>query len=66
MYQLLIVDDEGDIRRGIAKGIPWQEWGFEVVGQAEHGEEAVSFMQKENMNTGSISISHRKERFSQK
>ena len=41
MYQLLIVDDEEDIRRGIAKGIPWQEWGFEVMGQAENGEEAV-------------------------
>ena len=23
MYQLLIVDDEEDIRRGMARGIPW-------------------------------------------
>ena len=41
MYQLLIVDDEEDIRRGMARGIPWKEWGFEVAGQAENGEEAV-------------------------
>ena len=41
MYQLLIVDDEEDIRRGMARGIPWNEWGFEVAGQAENGEEAV-------------------------
>lgn len=41
MYQLLIVDDEEDIRRGMARGIPWNDWGFEVAGQAENGEEAV-------------------------
>ena len=41
MYQLLIVDDEEDIRRGMARGIPWNEWGFEVAGKAENGEEAV-------------------------
>lgn len=41
MYQLLIVDDEEDIRRGMARGIPWEEWGYCVAGQAENGEEAV-------------------------
>ncbi len=41
MYRLLIVDDEEDIRRGMAKGIPWASWGFEVSGAAENGEEAV-------------------------
>jgi two-component system response regulator YesN len=46
MYKLLIVDDEEDIRRGIARGIPWQEWGFEIVGQAENGEEAVRLIEE--------------------
>ena len=31
MYQLLIVDDEEDIRRGMARGIPWNEWGLSLI-----------------------------------
>lgn len=46
MYQLLIVDDEEDIRRGIARGISWNSLGFEVVGQAENGEEAVHLIEE--------------------
>lgn len=46
MYQLLIVDDEEDIRRGMARGIPWEEWGFAVAGQAENGEEAVRLIEE--------------------
>lgn len=45
MYRLLIVDDEEDIRRGMARGIPWEEWGFQVIGQAENGEEAVGLIE---------------------
>lgn len=41
MYRLMIVDDEENIRRGMARGIPWNELGFEVVAQAEDGEDAV-------------------------
>lgn len=46
MYQLLIVDDEEDIRRGMARGIPWEQWGFLVTGQAENGEEAVRLVEE--------------------
>lgn len=46
MYQLLIVDDEEDIRRGMARGIPWEQWGFSVAGQAENGEEAVRLVEE--------------------
>ena len=45
MYRFLIVDDEEDIRRGMAKGIPWGELGFEVAGQAGDGEEAVRLLE---------------------
>lgn len=45
MYQLLIVDDEEDIRRGMARGIPWDTLGFEVAGLAENGEEAVRLIE---------------------
>lgn len=46
MYRLLIVDDEEDIRRGIARGIPWAQLGFEVAGQAGDGQEAVGLLEK--------------------
>lgn len=40
MYRLLIVDDEEDIRRGLAGFFPWEEIGFEVAGTAENGRQA--------------------------
>ncbi len=46
MYRLLIVDDEEDIRHGIARGIPWAQLGFEVAGQAGDGQEAVGLLEK--------------------
>lgn len=41
MYRLMIVDDEAPIRNGMAKGIPWQEWGYEVCALCENGKEAI-------------------------
>lgn len=46
MYRILLVDDEEDIRRGMARSIPWESWGFEVIGQAENGEEAVRILEE--------------------
>ena len=44
MYRLLIVDDEEDIRRGLAFFFPWDEVGFEVVGTAENGRVALDMV----------------------
>lgn len=41
LFTLLIVDDEEMIRDGIAKGIQWKELGFEVIGEACNGLEAI-------------------------
>lgn len=41
MYKLMIVDDEESIREGMARSIPWREWGFEVTALCENGEEAM-------------------------
>ena len=40
-YRILLVDDEAEIRQGIARKIDWEASGFEVVGEAENGEEAL-------------------------
>ena len=44
MYRLLIVDDEEDIRRGLAEFFPWEEIGFEVAGTAENGKQALELV----------------------
>ncbi len=44
MYKILIVDDEYEIRNGLFKYFPWNEVGFDVVGQAGNGKEALDFI----------------------
>ena len=44
MYKLLIADDEDIIRKGIAESTTWEEFGFQLVGQAADGEEAWTFV----------------------
>ncbi len=41
MYRLLLVDDEPEIRDGLLEIINWEQEGFEVVGVAENGLEAL-------------------------
>ncbi|MFB9276220.1 response regulator transcription factor [Cohnella cellulosilytica] len=44
MYQLLVVDDEFEIRNGISHYFPWSELGFVVAGEAENGKDALDFI----------------------
>jgi len=46
MYKLLLVDDEEEVRKGILNKIEWNKWGFEVVGEAENGKEALEMVEK--------------------
>jgi two-component system response regulator YesN len=41
MYSILIVDDEKEIREGLAKLETWQEWGFSQVYMADDGDTAI-------------------------
>ncbi|SHI48033.1 response regulator transcription factor [Pseudobutyrivibrio xylanivorans] len=41
MYNVMLVDDEEEIRLAIEKKINWEELGFKVVGTAENGYEAL-------------------------
>lgn len=41
MYRLLIADDEENIRHGIARSLPWQEWGYEVCAVCANGQEVL-------------------------
>lgn len=44
LYKLLIVDDETEVRSGLCNYFPWQEVGFEVVGQCANGKDAENFL----------------------
>lgn len=50
MYSLIIVDDEKDIREGLANYFPWSEVGFEVAGVFKNGEEAYTYLKKASVD----------------
>jgi len=50
MYKLFIAEDEYEIRTGICKYFPWNEIGFDVIGQAENGKQAFDFIQKNSVD----------------
>lgn len=39
--KVLIIDDEPNVRAGIKMLIPWKDCGFEVIGEAEDGQEGL-------------------------
>lgn len=45
----LIVDDEHFVRKGLILTVPWEQFGFEVVGEAENGQKALQIMSTENI-----------------
>lgn len=48
MYSVIIVDDEPLIRIGVKSCIPWEEYGFEVAGQAKDGKKAIELIEQVN------------------
>ena len=43
LYKIIIVDDEEEIRLGIIKKIDWKSYGFQIIGEAENGQEALEY-----------------------
>ncbi|MDQ6422145.1 response regulator [Paenibacillus sp. LHD-117] len=46
MYKAVIVDDERWIVEGIKAGVRWETCGFQVVGEAENGQEGLELIEK--------------------
>jgi len=46
MYTVVIADDEVELRTAIVKKIDWKAIGFEIVGEAENGIEALELVEK--------------------
>lgn len=45
MYKAIIVDDEKWIVEGIKVGVDWNKFGFEVIGEAENGQDALQLIE---------------------
>jgi two-component system, response regulator YesN len=45
-YKLILVDDEEEVRKGVLNKIEWDKYGFEIVGEAENGKEAMDIAEK--------------------
>ena len=43
-YTVLVVDDEEELRQAVIERVRWGEAGFEVVGEAENGVEALDLI----------------------
>jgi len=50
MYKVLLVDDEILIRERIARRIPWEELGFELIASCENGQEAIKVLEQESVD----------------
>ncbi len=46
MYTIVIADDEAELRQALIRRIDWEEVGFQVVGEAENGAEALELVEK--------------------
>ena len=44
MYQIMIIDDDLIIRRGLSQAIPWAEYGYQIAGVAGDGQTALQMM----------------------
>ena len=44
MYSLLVVDDEIRQREAVIKSVDWGKTGFNVIGDAENGIEALELL----------------------
>lgn len=46
MYTIVIADDEMELRRALIRRIDWESIGFQVIGEAENGAEALEMVEK--------------------
>ncbi|TVY01914.1 response regulator [Paenibacillus cremeus] len=47
MYKFILAEDEEDVRESILQEIDWAALGYEVVGQAENGQEALELIERQ-------------------
>jgi two-component system response regulator YesN len=46
LYSVILVDDEEDVRQAIIKKLDWESIGFQVIGYADNGEDALEIAER--------------------
>lgn len=46
LYTVIVVDDEEEIRQGIIQKVQWEQVGFQVIGEAGNGADALELVEK--------------------
>lgn len=50
MYKVLLVDDEPLITEGLQALVDWEDYGFEVVQRLENGQEALAYLERNEID----------------
>ena len=50
MIKILIVDDEPFIRQGLKILINWEQYGYEIIGEAANGLEAIKQLEEKEID----------------
>ena len=50
IWNVLIVDDDMNFRYAMREAIPWADHGFQVVGEAVHGRQALEILEKKEVH----------------
>ena len=48
MFKIFLVDDESSVRESLRDNVMWQQYGFQLVGEAADGEMALPLIRKLN------------------
>ena len=48
MYSIILVDDESRVRDSMKDQIPWEDYGFSIIGEAENGLEALDIIEEKS------------------
>ena len=54
IFNLLIVDDEAPIRKGLSEYIKWEDYDCKVVATANNGEDAITKINENDINKTSM------------
>ncbi|OAS14919.1 response regulator transcription factor [Paenibacillus oryzisoli] len=50
MYKVLLVDDEDWVIQSLRTSIEWEDYGFQIVGEANNADEALAFIEENKPN----------------
>ena len=56
VIKVLLVDDEQYIREGLRQLVDWEEYGYEIVGEAGNGVDAIAILEESQVDVVFVDI----------